>query len=92
MAVRPAKTQISLGIGPVWPESSLCAQLVAKDPTLLHADNEDYDQTWQMIWVFIGHTLFCWFCHAVAQMANSLDPDQTAAPLGAVCPGSTLFA
>ena len=26
MAVRPAKTQISLGICPVWSESSLCAQ------------------------------------------------------------------
>ena len=30
--VRPAKTQISLGIRPVWSESSLCAQWVAKDP------------------------------------------------------------
>ena len=28
----PAKTQISLGIRPVWSESSLCAQWVAKDP------------------------------------------------------------
>ena len=25
-------------------------------------------------------------------MANSVDPDQTAAPIGAVCSGSTLFA
>ena len=30
--VRPAKTQISLGICPVLSESSLCAQWVAKDP------------------------------------------------------------
>ena len=30
--VRPAKTQISLGIRPVWSESLLCAQWVAKDP------------------------------------------------------------
>ena len=30
--VRPAKTQISLGICPVWSESLLCAQLVAMDP------------------------------------------------------------
>ena len=29
--VRPAKTQISLGIRPVWSESSLCAQWVAKE-------------------------------------------------------------
>ena len=31
MIVRPAKTQISLGIRPVWSESLLCAQWVAKD-------------------------------------------------------------
>ena len=36
MAVRPPKTQISLGIRPVWSESSLCAQWVAKDPSFLH--------------------------------------------------------
>ena len=34
MSVRPAKTQISLGIRPVWSESLLCAQWVAKDPKL----------------------------------------------------------
>ena len=45
MSVRPAKTQISLGIRPVWSESSLCAQWVAKDPRFLHADSEDSDQT-----------------------------------------------
>ena len=42
MSVRPAKTQISLGIRPVWSESSLCAHWVAKDPSLLHADREDW--------------------------------------------------
>ena len=45
VAVRPAKTQISLGIRPVCSESSLCAQWVAKDPSFLHADSEDSDQT-----------------------------------------------
>ena len=45
MSVRPAKTQISLGIRPVWSESSLCAQWLAKDPSFLHADSEDSDQT-----------------------------------------------
>ena len=40
--VRPAKTQISLGIRPVWSESSLCAYWVAKDPNFLHADSEDW--------------------------------------------------
>ena len=39
MSVRPAKTQISLGMR--RSESSLCAQWVAKDPTFLHADNGD---------------------------------------------------
>ena len=54
------KTLISLGIRPVWSESSLCAQWVAKGPRFLHADSEDSDQTGQMprlIWVFTGCTL-----------------------------------
>ena len=61
--VCPAKTQINLGIRPVWSESSLCAQWVAKDPSFLHADSEDSDQTGRMprlIWVFAGGT-----CHFV---------------------------
>ena len=48
MTVLPAKTQISLGTRPVWSESSLCAQWVVKDPSFLHADSEDYDQTGRM--------------------------------------------
>ena len=57
MTVHPAKTQISLGIRPVWSESSLCAQWVAKDPNFLHAHSEDSDQTGRMlrlILVFVG--------------------------------------
>ena len=46
--VHPAKTQISLGIRPVWSESSLCAHWVAKDPMFLHANSEDSDQTGRM--------------------------------------------
>ena len=60
VTVRPAKIQISLGIRPVWSESSLCAQWVAKDPSFLHADSEDFDQTGRMprlIWVFAGRTV-----------------------------------
>ena len=60
MSVRPARTQISLGIRPVWSESSLCAQWVANDPRFLHADSEDSDQTGRMprlIWVFAGRTV-----------------------------------
>ena len=58
--VRPAKTKISLGIRPVWSESSLCAQWVAKDPSFLHADSEDSEQTgWMpmLIWVLAGWQL-----------------------------------
>ena len=60
MSVRPAMTQISMGIRPVWSESSLCAQWVAKDPRFLHADSEDSDQTGpipRLIWVFAGRTI-----------------------------------
>ena len=55
--VRPAKTQISLGI-----QSDQNAQWVAKDPVLLQADREDSDQTGRMprlIWVFAGRTVHC---------------------------------
>ena len=54
------KTQISLGIRPVWSESLLCAQWVAKGSVLLQADSEDSDQTGRMrrlIWVFAGRTV-----------------------------------
>ena len=59
MTVSPAKTQISLGIRPVWSESSLCTQWVDKGPSFLHAISEDSDQTGRMprlIWVFTGRT------------------------------------
>ena len=70
MTVRPAKTQISLGIRPDWSESSLCSQWVAKDPSFLHADNEDSDQTGRrprLIWVFAGCT-----CHFVGFVMRRL--------------------
>ena len=35
---KPTSTQISLGIRPIWSESSLSAQWVAKDPRFLHPD------------------------------------------------------
>ena len=54
----PAKTQISLGIRPVWLESLQCAaQWEAEDLMFLHADSEDSDQTGRMprlICVFAG--------------------------------------
>ena len=68
--VRPAKTQISLGIRPVWSESLLCTQWVAKDPSFLHVDSKDSDQTgWmpRLIWVFTGRT-----CHFVGFVMRRL--------------------
>ena len=68
--VRPGKTQISLGIRPVWSESSLCALMVAKGLVFLHADSEDSDQTGRMsrlIWVFAGRT-----CHFVCFIIRRL--------------------
>ena len=55
----PAKTQMSLDIRPVWLESSLCAQWVAKDPRFLHADSEDSDQTARMQ-LCCSHISFPW--------------------------------
>ena len=59
VSVRPAKTQISLGIRPVWSESSLSAWRKL-GPLVTHwAYSEDSDQTGQMprlIWVFDGRT------------------------------------
>ena len=71
MTVRPAKTQTCLYIRPVWSESSLCAQRVAKDPSFLHADSEDSDRTGRiprLILVFPGRT-----CHFVGFVMRRLD-------------------
>ena len=72
VTVHPAKTQISLGIHPVWSESSLCIYWVAKDPSFLHADIEDSDQTGHpsdlsLCWAhshFVGFVMrwLIWFC------------------------------
>ena len=48
VTVRPAMTQISLGIRSVLSESSLCAQWVTKNPSFLHAASEDSDQIGRM--------------------------------------------
>ena len=69
--VRPAKTQISLGIRPVWSESLLWGQWVDKGPSFHHADSEDWSD-----WVDAQADLslrwarkpFCWFCQDAAQL------------------------
>ena len=64
--MQPAKTQISLGICPVWSESSLTAQLVAKNPKVLDADSEDSSD-----WVDAhADPSLCWFCHASAHIID----------------------
>ena len=70
MTLCPEKTQMSLGIHPVWSESSLCAQWVAKDPSFLHVDSKDFDQIGrmpQLISVFAVRT-----CHFVGFVMRRL--------------------
>ena len=58
--VHPAKTQISLGIRPVWSESLLSAWRKLGSLATHWAHSEDSDQTgWmpRLIWVFAGHTV-----------------------------------
>ena len=58
--VRPAKTQISLGIRSIWSESSLSAWRNLGSLATNWAHAEDSDQTGRMprlIWVFAGRTL-----------------------------------
>ena len=77
MSERPAKTQISLGISPVWSESLLCTQWVAKGPRFLHADSEDSDQTGRMprsprlTWVFAGRIVILLVLSCVAHIKST---------------------
>ena len=60
VAARPAKTQISLGICPVWSESSLSACRNLRSLAFHWAHSKDSDQTGRMprlIWVIAGRTL-----------------------------------
>ena len=60
VTVRPAKTQISLGIRPVWSESSLSAWRKLGSLATHSVHSEDSDQTGRMprlIWVFPGRRL-----------------------------------
>ena len=62
---RPVKTQISLGIRPVWSESSLSAW------RYLGSLATHWAHCWSG-WSesSLGAHLFCWFCHVVAQTTN----------------------
>ena len=63
VVVHPAKTQISLGIRPVWSESSLSAwrKLGSLATYWVHSEG----------W---AHMPFCWFCHEAAQLYFSFLP------------------
>ena len=63
MSVHPAKTQISLGIRPVWSESPLSAWRQLGSLATHWAHSEDSDQTGRIL---------CRFCHEAAHMSWSL--------------------
>ena len=76
VTMRPAKTQISLGVRPVWSESSLCAQWVAKDQsffmrtetTLIRlCGRPGWSESSQ------GAQSLCWFCHEAAHLWMSFN-------------------
>ena len=67
----PSEESDSLGIRPVWSQSLLCAQWVAKDPRFLHADSKTLIRLggcpgWSES--SLGAQPNCWFCHVVAQL------------------------
>ena len=60
ITVRTAKTKISLGIRPIWSESSLSTSRKLRSLATHWAHSEDSDQTGRMprlIWVFAGRTV-----------------------------------
>ena len=62
--VRPAKTQISLCMRPVWSESSLSAWRKLGSLATYWVDVQaDLSLRW-------AHMPFCWFCHEMAQIFN----------------------
>ena len=76
MTVCPAKTQISLGICPVWSDSLLSAWRKLGSLATHWPHSEDSDQTGRMprlirpVWSesLLGAHSFCWFYHEVAHI------------------------
>ena len=65
---RPVKTKISLGIRPVWSESSLSAWRILGSSLIVCTAK--IDQTgWmpRLVWGLAGCMSFGWFCHIMAQ-------------------------
>ena len=73
MSVHPAKTQISLGIRPVWSESSLSTWRKLGSLATHWAHSEDWSN-WadgiRPVWSgsLLGALSFCWFCHVTAHL------------------------
>ena len=79
---RTAKTQISLGVRPVWSVSSLSAWRTLGSLATHWVDSEDSDQTGRMpklVWIFAGRTCmsFCWFGHEMSHVIRN--------PVYAIC-------
>ena len=72
--MQPAKTQIRLGIRPVWSESSWSAWRKLGSLATHWAHSKDSDQTGGMpsLWTesSLGAQSHCWFCHVVAHICN----------------------
>ena len=73
ITVRPAKTQISLGVRPVWSVFAVCS-LGSYRPMLsscgqrrLRSDWTDAQADLSLRW---RHIPFCWFCQEVAHMVK----------------------
>ena len=73
--VCPAKTKISLGIRPVWSESSLSAwwKLGPLATHWVHSEDwSDWGDAQADLSLHWAHMPFCCFCHEVAQMFLSV--------------------
>ena len=68
--VRPAKTQISLGVHPVWSVFAVRMKKawVLSCPLSTHRRPYQTGRMPRLMWVFVGCTSFCWFCHEAAQV------------------------
>ena len=88
VSVRPAKTQISLGIRPVWSESSLSAWGNLGFLATHGAHSEDSDQTGRMprlIWVFAGRTFIVLVLSCRGSYYNYFRMIYSPAPLHYIC-------
>ena len=77
MTLRPAKTQISLGIRPVWSESSLSAEESLGPKLPLSAQRRLIRLGGCPGWPesSLGAQPQCWFCHDAALICDSHHPE-----------------